>query len=190
MSKLTGNIKSTSNFFYSLRGLAIISVAYAHCLSLSHENIQRLGAVIGLIGVPIFFLCSGLYFKKQHWDTLTKKIFYGIVLPWIIWGICNFCISLSLGNTNPTVRSLLAYILGYGTWLYYIPVYIILRIFYNKFDSNIFLLTSILISIGLNAITYLYSGCYPPPICRVAHTLSESTELGWLFCSWHNIQPL
>lgn len=48
------------------RGIAIISVAYAHSLSLSDEILQRVGAAIGILGVPIFLFCSGFYFKRQN----------------------------------------------------------------------------------------------------------------------------
>lgn len=75
-----------SRFFYMFRGIAIISVAYAHSLSLSDEILQRIGAAIGILGVPIFLFCSGFFFKRQKWCELLKKLLAGIVSPWLLWG--------------------------------------------------------------------------------------------------------
>lgn len=170
---------STSNFFYSIRGLAIISVAYAHSLSLSNETMQRTGLTIGVMGVPLFLLCSGIYFKQQNWDILSKKLIANVVVPWLIWGLFNFCISLSLAKIDYSVHSLLAYIFGYGTWLYYIPVYLILRILYDKFNSNAFLLTSIVISVVMNTVTCIYSADYLFRICEPRWITPYQNPLNW-----------
>ena len=129
-----------SRFFYMFRGIAIISVAYAHSLSLSDEILQRVGAAIGILGVPIFLFCSGFYFKRQKWRELLTKLLAGIVSPWLLWGTVAFVISVALGAASNNLISFLAFLFGHGTWLYYIPVYLTIRILFNISDNPILLL--------------------------------------------------
>lgn len=156
MSKNHVEKSRISNLFYSLRGFAIISVAYAHSLSLCNDTMQRIYTVIGLLGVPIFLFCSGFYFKQQSKSNLIKKLTTDIVIPWLIWGIFNFFITISTGKTELNALSFLKYICGYGTWLYYIPVYLIIRILYQKYNSNLFVLTTIIVSLASSLLTHLY----------------------------------
>ena len=106
-----------SRFFYMFRGIAIISVAYAHSLSLSDEILQRVGAAIGILGVPIFLFCSGFYFKRQKWRELLTKLLAGIVSPWLLWGTVAFVISVALGAASNNLISFLAFLFGHGTCL-------------------------------------------------------------------------
>lgn len=143
-----------SDFFYALRGIAIISVAYAHSLSLSIEILQRIGASVGIIGVPLFLVCSGYYFKHEQWNILAKKLAKGIISPWLIWGSLGFFISAFLGAISTDVLSFIAFLSGHGTWLYYIPVYIIVRCVFNWQSSMIFLIGSIGLSIVSNILSF------------------------------------
>ena len=140
-----------SQLFYALRGCAIISVAYAHSLSFPNEILQRIAATIGIIGVPVFLFSSGFYYKHLPWRKLTEKLTSVIVLPWLIWGTLAFCLSYFLGAVDFRLSSFLGFMVGHGTWLYYIPVYLLIRILFNvgKWGNNIiFLLTMILVSLA------------------------------------------
>ena len=119
-----------SNLFYNLRAFAILSVAYAHALDLQNDLLARVGALMGLIGVPIFFICSGYYYKPVP---LNKAFFQKkcttIVAPWLIWGTFAFVLSLFLSDNIQRGNTLLVdyalYLSGYHTWLYFVPVYIV-----------------------------------------------------------------
>lgn len=67
------NLKSDSNFFYTLRGFAICSVVYAHSIDVQNHSLSVLGSLFGLIGVPLFLICSGYYFKNQPWPEFWRK---------------------------------------------------------------------------------------------------------------------
>lgn len=67
--------------FYVMRGLAIISVAYAHSLSLNNDLLQRLGEIMGLFGVPVFLFCSGCWFKYDKTPILYSKLLKNIISP-------------------------------------------------------------------------------------------------------------
>lgn len=130
------NSKILSDAFYVLRGLAIISVAYAHSLALNDDLLQRVGEILGLFGVPIFLFCSGYWHKSEYSNILLPKLFKNIIIPWLLWGMVGFIISFSLGARGLSVKSVLMFLLGNGTWLYYIPVYLIIRLIFNYIKLN------------------------------------------------------
>ena len=165
-----------SRFFYMFRGIAIISVAYAHSLSLSDEILQRVGAAIGILGVPIFLFCSGFYFKRQKWRELLTKLLAGIVSPWLLWGTVAFVISVALGAASNNLISFLAFLFGHGTWLYYIPVYLTIRILFNISDNPYFIAASIIVSLASNVISFI-----PPPSSGLAPIITLwQNPLNWM----------
>ena len=139
-----------SRFFYVLRGVAILSVAYAHSISLENVALQRIGMLLGLLGVPLFLLSSGFFFNPTSFTKLVKNTSINIIVPWIIWGTFAYSLSVYLGSVI-SLKSYLAYILGNGTWLYFVPVLIILRIVFYFFNSDVcmicFIATSLLFSV-------------------------------------------
>lgn len=165
-----------SQFFYMFRGIAIISVAYAHSLSLSDVILQRVGAAIGILGVPIFLFCSGFYFKRQKWCELLKKLLAGIVSPWLLWGTGAFFISVILGAVSNNLISFLAFLFGHGTWLYYIPVYLIIRILFNFSDSIYVIAASIIVSLVSNVVSFA-----PPPSSGLISIITPwQNPLNWI----------
>lgn len=169
---------TVSNYFYALRGIAIISVAYAHSLSLSIEIFNRIGAAVGIIGVPLFLICSGYYFKHEPWNIMGNKLFKGIISPWLIWGCMGYLISIFLGAVSSAdVLSFIAFMLGHGTWLYYIPVYIVVRCIFNCYSSKSFLIGSI----GLSIVSSIISFISPPSIVAINGFLTPwQNPLNWL----------
>lgn len=165
-----------SRFFYIFRGIAIISVAYAHSLSLSNEILQRVGAAIGILGVPIFLFCSGFYHKRQKWGILLNKLLSGIVSPWLLWGTVAFFISVALGAASNNPISFLAFLFGHGTWLYYIPAYLTIRILFNFSDSLYFIAASIIVSLVSNVVSFTL----PPPSGLALIITPWQNPLNWI----------
>ncbi|MCM1142758.1 MAG: acyltransferase [Muribaculum sp.] len=144
-----------SDTFYVMRGFAIISVAYAHSLSLNDELLQRLGEILGLFGVPIFLFCSGYWFRQDKSSILYPKLLKNIITPWLIWGSFGFIISFSLGATLSSLKNFVLFLLGHGTWLYYIPVYLIIRIIFNYLRlSDKILFIVLAISVVMSIMSY------------------------------------
>lgn len=148
------NKHTFSDYCYVLRGLAIISVAYAHSLTLSTPYLQRIGAILGLAGVPLFLVLSGLWFKESSWRQLIDKLIRDIGMPWLIWGTFGYIISLFLGAVKCGVLSYVAFICGHGTWLYYLLVYVVIRLIFNKLNRGGYLLAFILISLVSSVLSY------------------------------------
>lgn len=76
-------INADSGYFYRLRGIAILSVAYAHSLSISSYPLNGITKLLAVIGVPLFLICSGYFLKHSDEglkEVLSKKI-RTIVIP-------------------------------------------------------------------------------------------------------------
>ena len=137
---------SVSKFFYKIRGCAILSVAYAHSASFSNVVLDDLCSLLGIIGVPLFLIASGYYFRKQTWHEFITSKFKNIICPWIIWGSVAFSVSIIALGGEISFISYLNYILGHGTWLYYVPLYLITTALFNLHSSGVFIKLSLLIS--------------------------------------------
>lgn len=69
-----------------MKALAILTVVMAHC-TFTDSNIQRLTDIFGTIGVPIFLIIGGIYFRVNHeWKKFAYQKTKRIVVPWILWG--------------------------------------------------------------------------------------------------------
>lgn len=148
-----------SSIFYSLRAYAILSVAYAHSLSLQNVTLSRVGALLGLIGVPVFLICSGYYYKPAQLD---KDWFLGktvnIVAPWLLWGTFAYALSVYLiGPGGWSFFDYILYLFGHKTWLYYVPVYLVIIFFYQVVHPSLrVLFLSIVIALISNSMTYYW----------------------------------
>jgi len=122
-------IINKNRIIYVLKGLAILSVISAHCGNRYELNsvttvMNQLLSCFGTIGVPVFFLLSGYLFHntKKIADILKSK-FTGIVVPWIATGLLIWLYeTLKKGivySGNPV-----AWLLGIGNYLWYLPVLI------------------------------------------------------------------
>ncbi|MBO7519525.1 MAG: acyltransferase, partial [Clostridia bacterium] len=105
------------------------------------------GALIGLCGVPVFLFLSGFLFKerknaKEFW--LIGGVLDRIIIPWIIWGVITYLIGIKFKTGNFSALDMINWIIGYNTWLYYVPVllgcYFVCRIAKNNIYANIVLL--------------------------------------------------
>lgn len=148
---------SLSDYFYRLRGFAIISVAYAHCLTLSSHDPNTIGKLLGLIGVPLFLICSGYFFRKQKIDKeFFQSKFKSIVAPWIIWGTFAYGLSIVLSANDLSISGYIDFILGHGSWLYYVPVYLLIILAYNTFTGKYCDAIFLLLCVVSNCLTFTF----------------------------------
>lgn len=115
--------KSVSDMVWSIRGIAIVLVAMCHSPSPEFPVFDTIRSIVGVIGVPVFFVCSGYFLKektsKEFFCDMAKKI----IVPWAIWGGITYLWAIHCG-VGGTVTGLMKWCVGYGTWLYFIPMYI------------------------------------------------------------------
>lgn len=130
--------KEVSQALYVSRCIAILSVAAAHC-SYSSETLQKVSSILGLIGVPIFFVQSGLLSERNgvEWPVFIKKKWNRIIVPWIVWSVLTFSIACVLHSRALTITEYVKWAFGYLTWLYYPPVLIAVSIICRCLEKKV-----------------------------------------------------
>ena len=111
----------TEQTLYVLKALAIISAAAAHCIGYTMPWAQKLSDLLGTIGVPVFFVLAGLFFKEHSLNFWGKKA-KTLILPWLIWGMITYLVVHIADWTRPTIWQGVRWTMGCGTWLYFVPV--------------------------------------------------------------------
>lgn len=150
-----------SENIYKVKFFAIISVICAHCCSVNIEHsfldiyVSRILDSIGSVGVGAFMLVSGYLFhgtKKNFWDFFTSKI-KSIIIPWVFCGtIVYFYVYLRKGGIG--LFSLVKWILGVDTYLYFLTVLFVIYFLCYFIRKNKFAIYSLLvISIFSNVLT-------------------------------------
>ena len=116
-----------SKCFYILRFFAIISVMFAHCATYNSVFLQRISGLLGLIGVPCFMICSGYFLNpnEKAFSFWKKKVLH-VIIPWLFYGSLTYALSAFLSKDGFSIKAMGLWIIGYGTWLYYIPVYLVI----------------------------------------------------------------
>ena len=125
--------------------MAILFVVMMHCIY-STRPVSRVAGAFGILGVPIFFFTSGFFFdRREATKVFWKKKMRSIVIPWLLYGTLLYLFACALNNFSKVELPFLKWIIGNGSWLYYVPVliqcFILFRICDNKwFDMVVFLL--------------------------------------------------
>ena len=152
-------------------------VVFAHACGLatstpsSFEIIEeRLCSIIGTIGVPLFFFCSGFLLAKSKTPfkhILLKKLLT-IIIPWVISGtVVYLYVYLRKGPLN--ILTYLYFLIGNGSYLYFLPVYLVFIIIFSllrkisMFSKITIFVSSCFLCILFQTI-YLYKGLNVFPI--------------------------
>lgn len=127
--KIHTNQKTFSDTVYIFKTLAIVSVAFAHSVRVS-PDVQYATDLIGIVGVPIFFICAGLYFNPdspapEFWLKKAKNI----IVPLLLYGALTFVVS----DRPFSLAGMVKWTLGCGTWLYFVSFLLCFFVFFRLF---------------------------------------------------------
>lgn len=155
--------KDINNKIYILKAISIISVVCAHTsyTNSATNNIaiitSKFLSLFGCIGVGIFFIISGYLFANNN-DSISiflKKKFKYIVIPWILTGSIVY-LYVSIRKNSVSIVSLINFIIGDGSYLYFLTILMLCYcIFFKVRNNNKILLISIAISMVSNIATSL-----------------------------------
>lgn len=156
-------MKRIKEFDY-LKSFAVFSIVCAHLSPISvntHINgiISWILNTVGILGVPIFFFMSGYFFynnKKGFWDFFRDKLI-NIIIPWIFVGSLCYLFVFYFKH-DLSILGYLKFILGYGSYLYYLLVLILLYIVSFKLkNENYYLIISSFLGIISIIFTIIFS---------------------------------
>ena len=139
-----------SNALYVIKAFAILSVIAAHMpFGAEHPTADLIRNALGQVGVAVFFIVSGFLYKRTEGDTKTfwQKKLKGIVIPWILFSLLTFAVSCVLSHKIP-MAVLPKWILGFGTWYWFVPILLMCFALFKFLDDNVSLVFTILLSIA------------------------------------------
>lgn len=152
-----------SKIIYILKAFAIFSIVCAHCSSIpegfSSANMiaSSLVSSVGALGVSVFFLLAGYFFgrnKRSFWEFFKNKIFT-LFIPWLFCGIVVY-LYVYLRKGGLSVTGLLQWLLGNGSYLYYMTVLTACYLIYFCFiKAKWFLYLTAIVSVISNILTSL-----------------------------------
>lgn len=117
-----------SNILYVARALAITCSVAAHMPYVG--KVGKILCLIGTMGVPFFFFVSGLMYNREK---KLKRYLKKVIGPWcisgiLIWAICRW---KNYNNLN-----LIDFILGNGSYLYYLTVLLIIYFIWSYIPKS------------------------------------------------------
>ncbi len=129
-------MKKYNNAIQYIKGISIFSVICAHCNAVYTDyTIAKIGSLllqnIGNIGVIIFFIMSGslAWWGKSSKDKFIKKKIKNIGIPWLLSGTAVF-LYVYLRKPPLTLNGWLNFIIGNGSYLYYLSILMMLYIIF------------------------------------------------------------
>ena len=154
-----------SRSMYILKGLSLYSIVLAHtCYSsidirtlpnylawMAHPTfINYLLSSIGSFGVIAYLFISGYYFnpKKTNMHRFIKHKVVTIIIPWLIWGYYIYARKFIAGSPFYfNLHEILNWLLGNGTYLYFLSILIICYMVFYYIDNIALLILAIFLSI-------------------------------------------
>ena len=190
---------------YYIKGLAMISVISAHCNTISAES-SKLAHIsslflqnIGTWGVICFFVISGYLFHASNPKKFFLKKLKYICIPWIISATCVY-LYVYLRKPPVSLSSWLNFVIGNGSYLYYLTVLMLLYVTFVAFSfmrTEAVLIICELVTVGsalyffnigginpyLNPLNWIGYFAFGVQICK-HQDIFESIEVKLRKCSW------
>jgi peptidoglycan/LPS O-acetylase OafA/YrhL len=147
------------NYIYALKVFAVVSIVAAHSggVGLKTNQVNNIFSwildQIGSIGVGLFFIVSGyLFYNNRHnLNTFFKKKVKTIFLPWIVTGTLVY-LYVVLRKGSIGFESWINFLLGNGTYLYYLTLLITFYIIFFYTSKNKAFVYSTIILSGLGIV--------------------------------------
>lgn len=149
--------KTERYYFLSfLRVVALLSVLFAHFTSniVFPSNLKSISNIISyfsVFGIFAFFFISGFLYQRYPGDSKVfwKKKIFTIIIPFFAASLFLFIVSLIKYRT--VNMELLAGLLGYGNYLWFVPVLLLVFLVYKISSKPIF--DYILIGLAIVSLT-------------------------------------
>ena len=118
--------ENRSSQIYAVKAFAMLSVICAHMkLQLEYGMAgwlpDRIISIYSIVGVPIFFICSGYYYHREEGDTgeFWKKKTKNIIVPWIIWSALTNILNNLITRRTVSMKGFAGWFSGYSSLYYY-----------------------------------------------------------------------
>lgn len=114
-----------SNMLFTAKALAVLLVVWAHMYIGTPAVLENIRVSVCQMGVPVFFVCAGFFYKRQKNDLAQfwKKKGKTILFPWVLFATATFVLSVLLsGSAAGFPLSYIKWVFGVGTVYWYMSV--------------------------------------------------------------------
>lgn len=161
-----------SKQIWVFRFWAILSVCCAHMpMNVQPETVgfylNRVLGMYGMLGVGGFFVCSGYFFSAEKARSFSywKNRVWRLVVPWLLLGGATRMWYNHTGGISPIMKGYLFWIIGKGTWMYFVPVLLELTVIFTICNKKWMIYIIGVLSLCSNVsviLGYGYGGFFTP----------------------------
>lgn len=159
-----------------MKAWAVFMVICAHCggvpldAPMVSQIVSLLLGILGSLGVPIFFFLAGYVVRDKALKPWLKGKLTGLLIPWFTCGLLVY-LYVHLRKGGISLESLLLWLVGDGTYLWYLSVQVLLllwaRVVFWGIRKNLWsppsaVGISILLSVGALALEALKLAAFHP----------------------------
>lgn len=167
-----------SKMFCAARVLALLSVVSAH-ISLPETFAGNLFGRIGSIGVIAFIIMSGYFYNTDKYPNVTGLIadkFVKLIVPWVFMASVVFAYDTILGHKPFSFINYFKWIIGNGTYFYYMTVLVLCYLIFFKTNRII-----LYISVFINAVSLLFTATrIIAPVISAIHITNYLNVFNWI----------
>lgn len=168
-----------------MKAVAILSVIAAHVVSPTDtdflsELVSSSWGLFSRIGVIIFFVLGGFLYNRSSYDALGywKKKFSRIIVPWLICSTLTYAIAVALG-IEFGLTHYGKWVMGSGTWYYYITVYTLFLILFQWLQHKEWILYFLIVAQGLSLLLASFGISTTVPVEFVTDYLNPLHWIGY-----------
>lgn len=173
--------RNISNMVIVARTLALISIVSAHIIFTQTTPlwISEIYKLLAPVGVVTYFIISGYYYHIDKYGSffyVLKKKLKTIGIPWLVLGSIGYFYNAILSK-DISIVSYLKFILGNGSYLYFLIMLFLCFIIFYFFKSKIFCIVAILLnilSLELTAMGVL------EPVTKALHITDYLNIFNWI----------
>lgn len=158
-----------STALYFVRVIAILASVAAHVSIIDTSTpvtgfFTRMWDLISCISVPGFLIAGGILYNRTEGDSLSfwKRKMKSVILPWLFCGLLTYGYR-SLYEQG-SLQGLVFWILGYGSWLYYVTMYLILLALFKPIHKNVPMLWGCVAITAVQFVLLANGGGIPSPL--------------------------
>lgn len=128
---------------YFVKAFAILASVAAHTSLIKDTTaftavVTRIWDMVSTISVGNFFIVGGILYTRRKGDSASfwkRKGLY-VVLPWLFCATLTCTYRAVMGHPSDLL-GYIRYVLGIGTWYYYVTMYLFLMVFFKLIHNHV-----------------------------------------------------
>ena len=127
---------------YFVRAIAILTSVAAHVRITDYstalnEFFSRAWDMSSCLSVPCFLIIGGILYSRKEADgrNYWRKKAQSLILPWLFCGMLTYGYRAIFEGGS--LLGLICWLVGHGSWLYYVTVYLVLMFIFKPIRNNV-----------------------------------------------------